>query len=82
MHNSIAQGFFGEKRIGTGFNEAIIDAISDHHPAKAGSALKERVFDWQILFLAYALQGECGGEPADTASDDGDSTHSFRSLTG
>ena len=52
--------------------EAIIDAISDHHPAKAGSALKSAYSIWEILFLAYALQGECGGEPADTTSDDGD----------
>jgi hypothetical protein len=66
--------FFGEERIGAGFDEASISTIGVHDAAEARRALEKNVVEGGPC-AALLLECEGSGESADASTDDGNASH-------
>src|SRR5664279_6098386 len=67
-------GFFGEERVRPGFHQAALHAIGIHGPAEPLAAFKEGVF--QIgAGGPRLLQIECGAQPGNASTDNGNALH-------
>ncbi len=64
----------GEKRIGSGFDQAAVDAVGDKHTTEARAGLEQNVLDGSagLAFFFYRVRGRKAG---DSAADDGNSFH-------
>ena len=68
-------GFFGEKRIGAGFDQAAVGAVGDHDSAEARAGFEQDIFDRSRAGLALFFERERGREAGDSAADDGNTFH-------
>ena len=74
-------GFFGEEGIGTGLDQAALDAIGVHGAAEALAALEERVLELRAGG-ARLFQMEGGAQPGDAAADNGNPLHAAGFIIG
>ena len=67
-------GLLGEKRIGSGFDQAAVDAVGDQDTAQARAGLEQNVFDGRAR-PAFFFDRVRGREAGDSAADDGNAFH-------
>ena len=73
-------GLLGEKRIGSGFDQAAVDAVGDEHSTQARAGLEQNVLDGRAG-LALFFERVRGREAGDSAADDGDAFHGVASSS-
>jgi hypothetical protein len=66
-------GFFGDEGVGSGLDNAILDALGAENAAELGRGFEESVID--CAGAAGVFESEGGGESGDAAADDGNANH-------
>ena len=73
-------GFFGDERIGTGFDDASVDMFGAKDAAWTWRGFVENVFDEGACVPAQLFESEGGCKAGDASANNGDATQLYSSA--